>query len=79
MAGTPIDQVYIGSCTNGRIEDLRVAARVLKGQQISDRVRGIVSPATPRIFHQALAKASSKSSWTPDFASPTPLAAPAWA
>ena len=35
MAGTPVDQVYIGSCTNGRIEDLRVAAKVLAGKQIS--------------------------------------------
>jgi len=49
-----VDQVYIGSCTNGRIEDLRIAAQVLKGQKINDRVRGIVSPATPRIFRQAL-------------------------
>jgi 3-isopropylmalate/(R)-2-methylmalate dehydratase large subunit len=54
MSGTPIDQVYIGSCTNGRIEDLRIAAQVLKGQKISDRVRGIVSPATPHIYAQAL-------------------------
>jgi 3-isopropylmalate/(R)-2-methylmalate dehydratase large subunit len=54
MEGTPVDQIYIGSCTNGRIEDLRVAARVLKGQKISDRVRGIVSPATPAIYSQAL-------------------------
>jgi 3-isopropylmalate/(R)-2-methylmalate dehydratase large subunit len=54
MDGTPVDQVYIGSCTNGRIEDLRVAARVLEGQTISDSVRGIVSPATPAIFNMAL-------------------------
>jgi len=54
MDGTPVDQVYIGSCTNGRIEDLRVAAEVLKGKKISDAVRGIVSPATPAIFSKAL-------------------------
>jgi len=54
MKGTPIDQVYIGSCTNGRIEDLRVAAKILKGKKISDLVRGIVSPATPEIYSQAL-------------------------
>jgi 3-isopropylmalate/(R)-2-methylmalate dehydratase large subunit len=54
MAGTPIDQVYIGSCTNGRIEDLRVAAQVLKGQHISDKIRGIVSPATPQVYNLAL-------------------------
>ncbi len=56
MAGTPVDQVYIGSCTNGRIEDLRVAAAVLKGHRISKNVRGIVSPATPKVFSQALAE-----------------------
>lgn len=54
MAGTPVDQVYIGSCTNGRLEDLRIAARVLEGRTIHPRVRGIVSPATPRIYAQAL-------------------------
>ncbi len=54
MAGTPVNQVYIGSCTNGRIEDLRIAAQVLEGKTISDTVRGIVSPATPHIYNQAL-------------------------
>ena len=54
MAGTPVDQIYIGTCTNGRIEDLRVAAAILKGKKIADSVRGIVSPATPKIFNDAL-------------------------
>ncbi len=54
LAGTRIDQVYIGTCTNGRIEDLRQAAAVLKGKRIADSVRGIVSPATPKIFSEAL-------------------------
>jgi len=53
VAGTSVDQVYIGSCTNGRLEDLRVAASYLKGKQISPMVRGVVSPATPRIFREA--------------------------
>ena len=56
MDATEIDQIYIGSCTNGRIEDLRIAAQVLKGHTINDNVRGIVSPATPKIFQQALAE-----------------------
>jgi 3-isopropylmalate/(R)-2-methylmalate dehydratase large subunit len=56
MAGTKIDQVYIGTCTNGRIEDLRQAAEVLKGRKVSDTLRGIVSPATPKIFKEALAE-----------------------
>ena len=54
MEGVVIDQVYIGSCTNGRIEDLRDAARVLAGRKIADKVRGILSPATPKVFKQAL-------------------------
>ncbi len=54
MADTEVDQVYIGSCTNGRIEDLRIAAEVLKGRKICDRVRGILSPASPDIYNQAL-------------------------
>ena len=56
MAGTPVNQVYIGSCTNGRISDLRIAARVLEGKQISDSIRAIVSPATPTVYRQALAE-----------------------
>jgi 3-isopropylmalate/(R)-2-methylmalate dehydratase large subunit len=56
LAGTRIDQVYIGTCTNGRLEDLRVAAEILKGKHIADHVRGIVSPATPQIFKDALAE-----------------------
>lgn len=54
MKDTRVDQVYIGSCTNGRIEDLRVAARVLKGKKVKDSVRAIVSPATPKIFSMAV-------------------------
>lgn len=51
---TPVDQVYIGSCTNGRIGDLREAAKVLKGQKVSESVRVVLSPATPAIYKQAL-------------------------
>jgi 3-isopropylmalate/(R)-2-methylmalate dehydratase large subunit len=54
MTSTPIDQVYIGSCTNGRIEDLRIAAQVLEDKTVSDKIRAIVSPATPKIYAQAL-------------------------
>ena len=56
MAGHNVDQVYIGSCTNGRIEDLRVAAEVLRGRTIAPTVRGILSPATPKIYRQAMAE-----------------------
>jgi len=56
MEGTKIDQVYIGSCTNGRIEDLRIAAALIKGKKINPLVRGVVSPATPHIYSLALAE-----------------------
>ena len=56
MESIPVDQVYIGSCTNGRIEDLRVAAQVLRGKKISDSVRGVVSPATPQVYRRAMAE-----------------------
>lgn len=56
VAGLPIDQSVIGSCTNGRIEDLRQAAAVLKGKKVSKNVRCIVLPATPGIWRQALAE-----------------------
>ncbi|MDY6827209.1 MAG: 3-isopropylmalate dehydratase large subunit [Bacillota bacterium] len=49
-----IDQVVIGSCTNGRIEDLRIAARVLKNKKVHPRVRLIVFPATQHIYRQAI-------------------------
>lgn len=54
LSGTKIDQVYIGSCTNGRIEDLREAAKVIRGNKVSSKIRAIVSPATPGVFAQAL-------------------------
>ncbi len=54
MEGTVVDQIYIGSCTNGRYEDLKIAGDVLKGNKISDNVRGILSPATPKIYNQIL-------------------------
>ena len=54
MEGTPIDQIYIGSCTNGRLEDLQIAAKVLNGHKINDNVRGIVSAATPEIYVKAM-------------------------
>jgi 3-isopropylmalate/(R)-2-methylmalate dehydratase large subunit len=49
-----IDQVVIGSCTNGRIEDLRVAAEIFKGNKVHPKVRTIVFPATQKIYLQAM-------------------------
>lgn len=49
----PVDQVYIGSCTNGRIEDLRVVASILKGRRIATGLRAIIVPATSTVWKQA--------------------------
>ncbi len=50
----PIDQAVIGSCTNGRLEDLQLAAQVLKGRKVARGVRLIIIPATPLIYRQAM-------------------------
>ncbi len=49
-----IDQVVIGSCTNGRLEDLRIAAEILKGRKVHPKVRCLIFPATPAIYRQAM-------------------------
>jgi 3-isopropylmalate/(R)-2-methylmalate dehydratase large subunit len=56
MEGSRVDQVYMGSCTNGRIEDIREAARIIAGRKLADGVRGILSPATPKVYSEALAE-----------------------
>ena len=55
-AGKPIQQVVIGSCTNGRLKDLREAAAILKGRKVADGVRCIVIPATQQIYLDAMAE-----------------------
>ena len=54
VGNIPIDQVVIGSCTNGRLEDLRVAAQVLQGNKVAPYVRLIIIPATQEIYRQAI-------------------------
>ena len=54
VSGLKIDQVVIGSCTNGRISDLRAAAEILKGRKVSEGVRCIVIPATQEIYMQSI-------------------------
>ncbi len=51
---TPIEQAFIGSCTNGRIEDLRLAAQILKGKRVKDGVRTLVIPASQEVYRQAI-------------------------
>lgn len=55
LAGTVIDQVFIGSCTNGRLEDLQAAAEILKGKQVSPFVKLIVTPASRKVYREAMA------------------------
>ncbi len=54
MNDVKVDQVYIGSCTNGRISDLRIAAEILKGKHLAEGVRGILAPATPKVYKMAM-------------------------
>jgi 3-isopropylmalate/(R)-2-methylmalate dehydratase large subunit len=54
VGNIPLDQVVIGSCTNGRMEDLRIVAKVLKGKQIPSYIRLIIIPATQNIYLQAI-------------------------
>ena len=54
LEGTPIDQVFIGSCTNGRLEDLMAAAEVLKDKHVAPYVKLIVTPASRKVFTEAV-------------------------
>jgi homoaconitate hydratase family protein/3-isopropylmalate dehydratase small subunit len=54
VAGTPVQQGFIGTCTNGRIEDLRQAAEILKGQKVADGFQLLITPASQKIYLQAL-------------------------
>ena len=56
VAGKPIQQVVIGSCTNGRLKDLREAAAILRGRKVADGVRCIVIPATQQIYLDAMSE-----------------------
>jgi len=54
LAGTKVDQVFLGSCTNGRLEDLHAAAEVIKGKKVCKYVKFIVTPASVKIYNEAL-------------------------
>lgn len=54
VLGTPVDEVYLGSCTNGDLEDLAIAARYLKGRHVAPELRFIVTPATNRVYKEAI-------------------------
>ena len=54
VLGTRIDEAFLGSCNNGRIDDLRVGAAIVKGRKVSDHVRFLVVPASRQVYLQAL-------------------------
>ena len=56
VLGTPVQQIVIGSCTNGRLDDIAVAANVLKGKQLARGTRMLIFPASGRVFREAIAK-----------------------
>jgi len=56
VEGTHIDEVYIGTCTNGRLEDLEIAARILKGKNVAPEVKLIITPASKTVFLDAIKK-----------------------
>jgi 3-isopropylmalate/(R)-2-methylmalate dehydratase large subunit len=56
VGNVPIEQAFIGSCTNGRIEDLRLAAQIIRGRKVKDGVRTLVIPASVEVYKQALAE-----------------------
>jgi 3-isopropylmalate/(R)-2-methylmalate dehydratase large subunit len=56
VKGTKVNQIVIGSCTNGRLDDLEIVAKIIKGKKVAQGVRMLVFPASARIYNQALAK-----------------------
>lgn len=56
VAGTKVDQIVIGSCTNGRLDDIKIAADIVRGKKVADDVRLLVFPASGRIYRQAMAE-----------------------
>ncbi|MBI5463437.1 MAG: 3-isopropylmalate dehydratase large subunit, partial [Ignavibacteriales bacterium] len=56
VKGTKVNQIVIGSCTNGRLDDLAIAAKILKGKKVAQGTRMLVFPASGKIYAQAMAK-----------------------
>ena len=56
VAGKKINQVVIGSCTNGRLDDLAIAAKIMKGRKVAPQTRMLIFPASAKVYRQALGK-----------------------
>jgi 3-isopropylmalate/(R)-2-methylmalate dehydratase large subunit len=54
VAGKQVNQIVVGSCTNGRLDDIRIAAKILEGKKVARNIRMLVFPASARIYLQAL-------------------------
>ena len=76
VKGMPIDQVVIGSCTNGRISDMRIAAEILKGRRVADGIRCIVIPATQEVYMQCITEGLTEIFITAGCAVSTPTCGP---
>ena len=76
VKGMPIDQVVIGSCTNGRISDMRIAAEILKGRKVADGIRCIVIPATQEVYMQCITEGLTEIFITAGCAVSTPTCGP---
>ena len=79
LADVPIDVVFIGSCTNGRIEDIRAAAAVAKGRKVAAGVQALVVPGSGLVKQQAEQKAWTASCWRPGSSGAIRAAPCAWA
>ena len=76
IKGMPIDQVVIGSCTNGRISDMRIAAKILKGRKVADGIRCIIIPATQEVYMQCITEGLTEIFITAGCAVSTPTCGP---
>ena len=76
VKGMPIDQVVIGSRTNGRISDMRIAAEILKGRKVADGIRCIVIPATQEVYMQCITEGLTEIFITAGCAVSTPTCGP---
>ena len=76
VKGMPIDQVVIGSCTNGRISDMRIAAEILKGRKVANGIRCIVIPATQEVYMQCITEGLTEIFITAGCAVSTPTCGP---
>ena len=80
IAGMKVDVAFIGSCTNGRLSDLREAARIVKGQHVAPHVKALVVPGSVGVSQSGrAAKGSTRCSARPDSSGAAPAARCAWA